>query len=207
MKKICIIDYGLGNLHSVQRAFEHCGATVKISSSPLEIINSDRIVIPGVGAYGEGMNNLRNFNLIEPIKEFVKSSKPVLGICLGMQLMLDFGEENGHHEGLSLIPGKVSLLSNFKKSEDLLKLPHIGWSKIIKASSSIELLFPNEDWMYFLHSYICLPNDKKHLLAVAYYNEIEIPSIISNDNIFGCQFHPEKSGEAGLSFIRSFLKI
>ena len=208
MKSISVIDYGLGNLFSVQKAFESCGATVKIISTPEEIKESDRIVLPGVGAFATGINTLLQLNLVDSIKEYISTDKPFLGICLGMQLMLSSSEEFGHHKGLALIDGSVQQISNYTTMGMPQKLPHIGWSKLQKINTSPDTLSIKEtDWMYFVHSFACQPSNPENNIAITTYGGHELCALIRKNNIIGCQFHPEKSGKAGLDFLNSFLSI
>lgn len=209
MKTVSIIDYGLGNLFSVKRAFEHCGAFVKIICTPEEISDAERLVLPGVGAFGTGMRYLTKLNLINSIKNFAHTDKPFLGICLGMQLMLSSSEEFGHHLGLNLIEGSVLSIPAFTTQEKKQKLPHIGWSQIEKTNSHpvLPLNMNESDWMYFVHSFVCKPNNPENNLAISYYGGHELCALIRKNNIIGCQFHPEKSGKKGLNFLSSFLEL
>ena len=208
---ITIIDYGLGNLHSIQRAFNHFGIEPTISNNPELISTSDSIVLPGVGAFGDGMSRLREKNLISVIQNFSKSGKPILGICLGMQLLLSESEEYGLHQGLDIIPGRVVRFPD--PTNNQYKIPNIGWCKIEMPSTLSSwkqtILKDNNsgDYMYFVHSYISITNSEKDILGFTCYDRILFSSVIQNGNIYGCQFHPEKSGTAGLKIIQSFIDI
>lgn len=213
MSSVSIIDYGVGNLLSVARAFQHFNATVNIVSSPEDILNADRLVLPGVGAFEDGMKGLTELNFADPIKQFAKSGKPFLGICLGMQMMLSRSCEFGEHQGLDLISGDVVSIPLHGKDGTPHKIPHIGWNEL-------NSLAPNESWsntilkdtpekssVYFVHSFMAVPARSEHRLADTVYNGQIISAVIQNENVYGCQFHPEKSGEVGLKIIHQFLQI
>jgi imidazole glycerol-phosphate synthase subunit HisH len=213
MAGVTIIDYGIGNLLSVARAFEHCGAAPVVTGSPEAIRAAELLVLPGVGAFADGMQGLRDRGLIGPIKEFAASGRPFLGICLGMQMMLDAGEEFGLHEGLGLIPGKVVAIPSTGTDGRPHKIPHIGWSPL-------ELPAPAPSWAhtilegiapgaaaYFVHSYTAHPSDAGHRLADCHYDGRLISAVVRSGSLYGCQFHPEKSGEVGLAIVRNFLRL
>ena len=205
--KISIVDYGLCNLYNVSNAFEHIGANVKVISSPEEVNKAERIVLPGVGAFKNGMRGLNLRNLIDPLKEHAHKKLPFLGICLGMQMMFDISYEFGEIEGLSLISGKVEKIPNHGINKEKHKIPHIGWNKleIIKNKSSIQLI--NNASMYFVHSYRGICANQNNLLAKTVYNGLDIASVVFNENSYGCQFHPEKSGKEGLNILKEFLNL
>ena len=207
---LAIVDYGMGNLFSVRRAAEICGAEhVVIASTPESILNADRLVLPGVGAFKNGIDGLRNADLIEPIKQFSATGKPMLGICLGAQLLTTYSHEFGHSLGLNLIPGNVSAIE--VKAESNLKLPVIGWSAISIQKTHTEWeksclrIVNTNDAVYFVHSYHVLPDKTSDLLATYDYGGIKITAAIKRDNITGVQFHPEKSGQVGLSILQRFI--
>jgi len=205
---VSIVDYGLGNLFNIQNAFNAIGVDSIVTSDPNEIGNSSHLLLPGVGAFEEGMVNLRKQNLIETILEFADSGKPVLGICLGMQLLLSFSYEGGKHSGLNLIKGEVIPL---KRTLDI-KIPNIGWNKLIENNTfgcDNKLLhgIPNELYMYFLHSYQVQVKDTKYMLSSTIYGDNKFCSTIQRDNVFGCQYHPELSGENGLKILKNFIGI
>jgi imidazole glycerol-phosphate synthase subunit HisH len=210
--KITVIDYGLGNLFSIQQAFEHCGAEVELTSSTQKIIGADRLVLPGVGAFADGMEGLRKLRLTEPIKEFVSLGRPILGVCLGMQMLMSSSEEFGRHQGLDIFSGTVSPISPTNSDGTIYKIPHIGWSELIKPNKTawertiLEDL--NEvDSTYFVHSYKVILDNPFHRLADCSYGGCLFPAVIRSGAVYGCQFHPEKSGDAGLRIIKSFLNI
>ena len=209
-KKIVIVDYGMGNILSVQRAFEKYCSNVFLSSDKDEILSADKLVLPGVGAFGKAMEELDKRSLIKVIQTFVKLNKPLLGICLGMQLLFDEGYEFGQFKGLGIISGSVISIINAENKKQNLKVPHIGWSNIYinKNENENMLNFKNlihkNDYFYFVHSYMGVPKSEKHLLAYLYYANEKIPAIVGKNMVLGCQFHPEKSGKTGLKLIRNF---
>ncbi len=201
---IAIIDYQMGNLRSVEKAFLKMGADAIVTSSKAKIAKAEKVVLPGVGASGDGMKELRKFGLVETIKKVVSEKKPFLGICLGMQLLFEESEEGGKVKQLGILKGRVRKLS-FKKQ---LKVPHMGWNQIKRKDKTCELLekIPDSSYVYFVHSYYCDPADKNIIAAVTDYG-IDFTSIISKENIFGCQFHPEKSQDIGLKIIENFVRL
>lgn len=210
--RVTIIDYGVGNIFSVQRAFEHCGAEVLLTDSINEILAADRLVLPGVGAFVDGMEGLRSRNLIEPIKQYVATGRPLLGICLGMQMLLDSSEEFGFQQGLGLIAGKVVAIPDTGSDGKPHKIPHIGWNELLVSEdgnwcgSILENTRPGSS-VYFVHSYEVVPQHQQNRLADCSYNGRVICAVVRSGSVYGCQFHPEKSGEPGLDIIRSFLTI
>lgn len=212
MPRVTVIDYGIGNLLSVARAFEYCGAEVELTDDARKIANADYLVLPGVGAFANGMAGLAEGGLVEPINFFAVKERPFLGICLGMQMMLGESEEFGANKGLGLIPGKVVAIPKVGSDGSPHKIPHIGWNEISPpASISWEksILYGTQEntSFYFVHSFTAEPSKHEHRLADCYYNGQLISAAIRKDNLFGCQFHPEKSGEAGLNIIHGFLRI
>jgi imidazole glycerol-phosphate synthase subunit HisH len=209
-KRVTIVDYGIGNVFSVMRAIEHVGGIAVLTDDPQQIIESELLVIPGVGAFPSGMAGLRERGLIEPIRSFAASGRPVLGICLGMQMLVTESEEFGLHEGLDLIRGRVVPV----ESEDngrALKIPHIGWSSLQMPSSRaswdgtlLEKL-PDNPEAYFVHSYTVVTDRSEDLLAETMYGDCHVGAAIQHENVTGFQFHPEKSGEVGLMILRNFL--
>lgn len=212
-KRVVVIDYGIGNLLSVVRAFEHCGAEVILSSEQAVIESADFLVLPGVGAFADGMKGLRERNLIESINKFCTRERPFLGICLGMQMMMDVSEEFGVHEGLGLCQGKVLKIPTENTNGILHKVPNIGWyplKKLDKSSWENTLLSDFEGKqpeVYLVHSYMASPEHEKDCIAYYEYGGQKITAAIAKGCLFGCQFHPEKSGEVGLIMIRRFLKM
>lgn len=211
MESVVIIDYGTGNLMSVQRGFQKVGATTTLCSDPNKIRKAGRLVLPGVGAFENGMNSLSSINAIEAIREYVKSGKPLLGICLGMQMFLDSSEENGNHKGLGIIPGKVKPIPIFSSGIKR-KIPHIGWNSLLRSKNCQNwkgscLEDQNTgNYVYFVHSYMAVPSYDSHKLAKCDYNGAEISAAIKKENVTGLQFHPEKSGQIGLDILKSFVK-
>jgi glutamine amidotransferase len=197
---IAIIDYGLSNLRSVQRAFARCAVDAEIISSPEGLVHARGAVIPGVGAFGQAMSNLRSAGFVDAIHEFVAGGRPFGGICLGMQLLFDESEELGRHAGLGLIEGQVS------KFRGDLKVPHIGWNQIhITRETPLLAQVDDQSYGYFVHSYYCEPVDQS-VCATTEYGK-EFASVVTRDNIFGFQFHPEKSQAVGLQMLRNFARL
>lgn len=196
-----IVDYGLGNLDSVSRGFQRSGIETKISRNLDEIKNAQSLILPGVGAFRDAINALKDLELIEPIKEFVKSGKYLVGICLGMQLLYDKSFEYGEYDGLGLIDGNVEFL------DINLKVPHMGWNNLKFQKEDDEILrYINEDsYVYFVHSYYANSSNKE-LVAYAEY-EKKVPAIVRKDNVYGLQFHPEKSGEVGNNILKAYKEL
>tara|TARA_B100001996_G_C18552327_1_gene551312 strand:- start:155 stop:790 length:636 start_codon:yes stop_codon:yes gene_type:complete len=211
MKKITIIDYGCGNILNLARAIEFVGCEAEITRDRKKIINSSNLILPGVGAFGNAMKKLEEYELTKTIIEYAQiNKKPLLGICLGMQVLLKVSYEFGVHQGLGLIDGEVIKIST--REDKKIKIPHIGWNEVYPISNKKwdnEIL--NDSLIgksfYFIHSYIGVTKEKNSTIAVCDYFGNSIPSVISKENIFGCQFHPEKSGKNGLSLLKNFCKI
>lgn len=196
-----IVDYGLGNLGSVSRGFARAGIETKISRDLNEIQNADSLILPGVGAFRDAINALNDLELVNPIKEFVKSGKYMIGICLGMQLLYEKSFEYGEYDGLGLIEGNVEFL-------DIdLKVPHMGWNnlKFEKSNDDILKYIKEDSYVYFVHSYY-VNSSNKELVAYTEY-ENKIPGIVRKGNIYGLQFHPEKSGEVGENILRAYKEL
>ena len=199
--KIAIIDYGMGNLRSVEKAFAYLGYPAQITSDPQALRQADRVVLPGVGAFGDGMRELHRRGLIDVIKELIADSKPVLGICLGLQLLFNHSEEAPGVEGLGIIPGRVT---RFKKG---ITVPHMGWNQIrIRRTSPIFDSIPSEAYFYFVHSYYVVPEDDSVILTTTEY-DVEFVSMINRGNLFAAQFHPEKSQKVGLQMLKNFASL
>lgn len=209
MKKVTIVDYGMGNVFSVASAFEHAGAQVQLSYDPEVIAKADRLILPGVGAFADGMHELSNRNLIPAIHKFVTSDKPMLGICLGMQMLFDSTEEFGIHDGLGIISGKVCKIPEQKIDGSRRKIPHIGWNKISPSKSAEPLLtaIDHEFYCYFVHSFSAIPQSPEILVADCDYDGYKIAALVRKNMVWGCQFHPEKSSDFGIEIIKNFLKI
>ena len=211
MSEIVVIDYGMGNIKSVQRGFEHVGASVTISADPELIVNAARLVLPGVGSFEDGMSGLMQRGLDQAVCEFVKKGNPLLGICLGMQMLLQSSEEYGVHQGLGLIGGDVRPIPQNDETGFKRKIPHIGWCALKYPSflSGKELGCLQDieegEFFYFVHSFMVMPSEKLHRIAHCVYEGIQIAAVIRRDNITGLQFHPEKSGVAGLKILGRFL--
>lgn len=209
-KKVVIIDYQLGNLFSVKQACDTVGMNAEISSNHGDVINADALILPGVGAFMEAMNNLKKLGLDIAIQDKVKSGTPIFGICLGQQLLFTESEEFGSGKGLDLIPGIIKRFpENFEDRK--IKVPHIAWNTIYKPSqdwkvSALKELL-NNDFMYFIHSYYVKPLDNLCVLTLTNYDGIEFCSAILRNNIFATQFHPEKSAEKGISIYKNWALI
>lgn len=207
---VTIVDYGSGNLLSVARALEHIGATARLSHDPAEIEAAQRLLLPGVGAFEDGMQGLREHGLIEPIRRYAASNRPLLGICLGMQMLASVGEEFGEHEGLGIIPGRVVEVPAVDVTGAAQKIPHIGWADLSPAepdcwAGTIFEGIREGTSVYLVHSYQFVPADPAHRLADCFYGGHRIAAAVHAGRTIGCQFHPEKSGEAGLSLLAGFL--
>ncbi len=211
---VTIVDYGLGNLLSVVRAFEYCGAKTLITDSPAKITEATHLVIPGVGAFADGMAGLERKSLIEPIRRFAANRRPLLGICLGMQMLLESAEEFGVCQGLGLIAGHVALIPNTTAEGTPHKIPHIGWNHLQLPNGTpndfwhdtiLTDLTPSVDEVYFVHSFTAIPTHNSARLADCYYHGRLTSAAIQAGSVMGCQFHPEKSGPVGLKIIRQFL--
>jgi len=205
---IVIVDYGRGNLFSIGQALRQLGFEYRISGRPEDLSAADRILFPGVGAFGDAMRGLHDRELVEPLREAARSGKPFLGICVGCQLLLTSGEEFGTHEGLDLIPGTVSRLPPARPDDsDAIRIPNVGWRplEVLRNTSFLGQLAPN-DWMYFVHSYAPMVDDRANVAATIAINGEDVPVAIRRDNIMGVQFHPEKSGPAGLRLLAHFLE-
>lgn len=208
---VVIIDYGVGNLLSVQRGLEHCGAVVTITSDPGVIFSASRVVLPGVGAFGDGMAELRRNNLDMVVKEVAARGTPLMGICLGMQMLLDESEEFGITAGLGLIPGRVVPIPPVTSDGQPQKIPHIGWNALVhskECQSWKKTLLENVDTgesVYFVHSFMANPTNPTHRIAECVYGGVAVSALIGRGNVYGCQFHPEKSGEIGLKMLRRFV--
>ncbi len=198
---IAIIDYGMGNLRSVQKAFEKIGATARIVPFPRDLARARGIVLPGVGAFGQAMNNLRAIGWDVALRESVTRGMPLLGICLGMQLLFELSEEMGQHEGLGILPGTV------KRFRGEVKVPQMGWNQIhIRQPSVLLREVADGSYAFFVHSYYCAPSDKTMVLATTDYG-IEFASVVGRGNVFGAQFHPEKSQSVGLKMLANFAEF
>lgn len=201
---IAIIDYGMGNLRSVQKALQKAGAEAEIYATPEGMEPAEALVLPGVGAFGQGMENLRARGFLPVIQRSVQEGKPLLGICLGLQLLFEESEEMGQHKGLGLFPGLVKRFGAAPGGQ-LLKVPHIGWNQIHAVRPSLLLEgIPADSYAYFVHSYYAEPRDESVILATTDYG-LDFASVVGRDHIFGLQFHPEKSQAVGLRMLQNFV--
>tara|TARA_B100000029_G_scaffold512301_1_gene608560 strand:+ start:1796 stop:2431 length:636 start_codon:yes stop_codon:yes gene_type:complete len=211
MKKVSVIDYGCGNILNLARAIKFLGYEVETTHDSKTILNSSHVILPGVGAFGNAVKNLEKYNLKNIITEYVKTEKPLLGICLGMQILLTTSHEFGKHEGLDLINGEVIKISNKKNKK--IKIPHVGWNEIYPSNNkkNWKSKILTEDLIgrsfYFVHSFVVITDNPNSTIAICDYSGVSIPAVISSNNIFGCQFHPEKSGKNGLSLIKNFCEL
>lgn len=200
---IAVIDYGMGNLHSVSKAVERLGCEAVVTGDAAKIAAADGAILPGVGAFGDAMRNLRESGLDEAVKRFVRAGKPLLGICLGMQLLFTESEEHGTHAGLGLLPGKVV------RFRGPFKVPHMGWNRLRferdnPLAAGLDRADPGS--VYFVHSYHVLPAERDDLLAVTDYHG-PVTAIVGRDRLYGMQFHPEKSGALGMELLGNFLAL
>jgi len=201
---IAIIDYGVGNLFSLSSSFKAIGADITVTGDPEIIKKADKLILPGVGAFEDAAKKLRESGLDKIIIEEAENGKPLLGICLGMQMLFEESHEYGIHKGLGLISGKVVPMQG--KIPENLKIPHIGWNALKFTKSSPLFKYINEgDCVYFVHSYYA-ENCEASLIATAEYSK-DLTAAVQRDNIFGCQFHPEKSGNVGLNILRAFCEM
>ncbi len=201
---IAIVDYGVGNLFSLKSSFSAIGADVSVTSNKDEIGNSDKIILPGVGAFGDAAEKLHSSGLDKVIKEQAEFGKPILGICLGMQLLFDKSYEYGEHQGLGLIRGSIKPIADVIPKG--LKIPHIGWNSLsFKKDSPINKYINDGDFVYFVHSFYAA-DCSEYTVATAEYG-VPLTATVQNKNVFGCQFHPEKSGDVGLKILRAFTEI
>lgn len=209
-KKIVIVDYGLGNLFSIKQACKYLGYNTVLSSEANTILDAANLILPGVGSFEIAMKKLNEHNLVDTLKSYVKSGKPIMGVCLGMQLFFDESNEFGKHQGLGLIEGEVVRFPDVVDGINI-RVPHIGWNKIYHKDSDWSKSplqnINDESLMYFVHSYFVKPVSKEDILSYTVYKGFEFCSAVRKDNIFGFQFHPEKSGKEGLDIYNNFLKF
>lgn len=205
MVKLRIIDYGVGNIYSALKAFKLYAEDTELTEDKDDLLNADAVVLPGVGAFAAGMGGLEERNLIETVQEIHAKGTPMLGICLGAQLLMGKSFEFGQHEGLGIVPGEVKHFPEFGK-----RIPHIGWNEIEEDQSWNGTIFEGigeNPEMYFVHSFYMNPNERSHSLATTTYGGFNFTSVIKEGNTYGCQFHPEKSSKVGLKIIENFVRM
>lgn len=203
MKPILIVDYGMANLRSVQKAFEKVGAAAIISADPNRIAEAGKLVLPGVGAFRDAIARLREAGFVAPIKDHVKSGKPFLGICLGLELLFTTSYEDGVHQGLDLFPGEIVRFENMGG----LKVPHMGWNELnIRKPAPIFRDLPEKPAVYFVHSFYVKPKDRSIIATETDYGA-PFTSAIWHENVMATQFHPEKSQKVGLAMLRNFVEV
>ena len=200
---IAIIDYGMGNLRSVQKAIEAVGHSATVTADPDAIARADKVILPGVGAFADAIAHLRQTGLAEAFTAAVRAGKPCLGVCLGLQLLFDASEEDGEHTGLGLIPGRVVRFP----SEPGLKIPHMGWNTLeIRQASPLLAGLEAEPAVYFVHSYFARPENRDHIVAESNYPG-PFAAMVARDNLIAAQFHPEKSQRIGLTMYANFARL
>ncbi len=213
MTTVAIVDYGLGNLFSIRNACENVALPTIVTSDRSRILDANGLILPGVGAFGDAMASLQERGLVDVIREFAASGRPLLGICLGMQLLMSESYEFGHHTGLNLIHGKVVHLPSRRSNGSDIKVPKVGWSSISPVSDALSrrsfagtFLEPINDgeYMYFVHSYHCVPVDQSTVVATSMHGDYPFACAVQKERVYGCQFHPEKSGPRGLKIYQSF---
>lgn len=213
MTEVTVIDYGVGNLLSVQRGLEHCGAQVTVTGDPESILKAARVVLPGVGAFARGMGELRRAHLDGVVREVASRGTPLLGICLGMQMLLDESEEFETTPGLGIVPGRVTAIPTRNPAGGQQKVPHVGWGSLVPSDGGsaweggLLKTVNSGDAVYFVHSFMAAPSMPEHRIADTHYGGVQVSAVIQKDRVFGCQFHPEKSGAVGLRILGSFLSL
>lgn len=211
-KAVTVFDYGLGNLYSVCRALEHVGAEVRLVETPPQPGGIERLVVPGVGAFGDCVDGLRRRGMFDAVRSYAETGRPFLGICVGMQMLFDVGEEFGEHEGLGLIPGRVVGIPPTAVDGTPHRLPHIGWAPLLRpegvdwSGTALSGAEPGEH-VYFVHSFEAKPTHPQHRVAVYDYDGHAVTAAVHRDNMMGVQFHPERSGPVGLRILERFLAI
>jgi glutamine amidotransferase len=212
--RVAIIDYDLGNLFSVKHACDHVGMHGFITRDKSTILAADAVILPGVGAFGDAIQNLKGLDLVSPLQEIAASGKPLIGICLGLQLFMTESYEFGRHKGLGLIDGSVIRFDTPSDSSRKFKVPQIAWNRICQAGQPIGedrwadsplMNVPDGEFMYFVHSFYVKPEDPNIVLSLSRYEHVEFCSSLRRDNIFACQFHPERSGRWGLQIYRNMI--
>ena len=205
---IAVIDYGRGNLFSLGQALRHLGAAYETTQDPQRILAAERVILPGVGAFGDAMEGLASRGLVEPLRQAARRGTPFLGICIGMQLLVDRSEEFGDHEGLGLIRGAVRRLPGPTGAPDDVRIPNVGWRTLRVAPGETFLDgIAAGTMVYFVHSYVPILDDPGEVAASIRINGADVAAVIRRGNIVGYQFHPEKSGESGLALLDRFLRL
>lgn len=200
---IAIIDYDAGNLKSVEKALSFIGAASEITRDRDRLLKADKVILPGVGHFGDAMNKLQHYQLVDVIKEIAANGTPLLGICLGLQLLFERSEESGEIEGLSILKGQILRIPDCEG----LKIPHMGWNSLsIQPQARLFKGIPDQSYVYFVHSYYLKAAQESIVSATTHYSTL-IHASVEQDNIFGCQFHPEKSGDIGLTVLKNFATI
>ncbi len=202
---IAIVDYNMGNLASVKNAFAKLGKETVVESDPSRFKEYDKLILPGVGAFGDAMEHLKERDMVEPLREYAKSGKPMLGICLGMQLLFESSEEFGKNEGLGIIKGSVTPFDTTKFSEPL-KVPHMGWNRMFTKKHPLFENLDEEHYLYFVHTYHVNCTDSEDIIGQSYYG-YEFTSAVAHNNVFGIQPHPEKSHDNGLKILENFINL
>lgn len=220
--EVVVIDYGMGNLFSLERVIAHLGGRAVISKDIATIESAERLILPGVGAFGDGIRNLRSSGLDRAIETFVDSKRPLLGICLGMQMLMSESEEHGLHQGLDVLPGRVVKFLEPGHEDVFYKIPHVGWNTLkypqrpdgngenahnagIPWERTILGKIGEGAFVYFVHSYMVVPSERDVVLSETVYGRNRFCSVLRKGNIWGCQFHPEVSGDVGLKILKEFL--
>ncbi|MCS0673309.1 imidazole glycerol phosphate synthase subunit HisH [Cytobacillus firmus] len=203
---IGIIDYGMGNLFSVSKALERLDVPYFLSENKDELLRADALILPGVGSFKDAMTILNSTGLADLVKEFADTGKPLLGICLGMQLLFESSEENGMTEGLKLLPGHVRRFPGATAEGETYKVPHMGWNRLEFLQGSPILKGLDEDYVYFVHSYFVDTDDREVVISRSMY-DVEVPAVVGRGNVFGMQFHPEKSSSLGMALLRNFTEL
>lgn len=207
--KVGIVDYGLGNIFSIQQAFQKLGVTASVVRDPKHLRDLDGLILPGVGAFGKAIEDLKSLELLESLQQYAQSGKPMFGICLGLQLIMSLSYEFGTHQGLDLIKGTVERFPSSWENQPL-RVPNVGWNPLIMNSLPSQENSPlrglmQQDEFYFVHSYYAIPEDETQIVAYARYNGFRYPAALQKKNVFATQFHPEKSGEQGLQIFSNWI--
>ncbi len=211
MSRVAVVDYGIGNVFSVCNALKHIGVDPILTRDAKEIRNAGRLILPGVGAFSRAMENLRSLDLDTEIRAYVAAGRPFLGVCIGMQVLLDVSSEFGTHSGLGLIPGSVEKIPSVTTQNAALRVPHVSWAQVKQVSAEDtggwrKSAFYRPAYYYFVHSYSAQPADPVNLMATTEYGGHQIAAAIRRDNVTGVQFHPERSGPAGLQMLKHFIE-